>query len=140
MTDDGKPHPRLLSGGTPQIAKGYGEAPVRAWLDAAPGWKGDVCLRLDAVISATVPQVCKAVKWNSPLYGMAQGEWFLGLHCLTRYVKVAFFTGAGLVPPPPVASKQPEVRYLHVFEDGGLDEAQVADWVAQASRLPGVRM
>lgn len=132
--------PRLLSGGNPQIPKGYGEAPVQAWLAAVPGWKRGVCVGLDALITATLPQVCKAVKWNSPLYGMAQGEWFLGMHCMTRYVKVSFFRGTLLVPVPPGPSKQAEVRYLDIHEQPGFDAGQMADWIAQAARLPGARM
>jgi hypothetical protein len=132
--------PRLLSGGNPQIAKGFGEAPVRAWIAAAPGWKGVLSERLDALVTETVPGVRKAVKWNSPLYGVAEGEWFLSLHCFTRYVKVTFFRGTQLDPVPPGASKHPEVRYLDVREDDALDEARFTDWVRQASRLPGERM
>jgi hypothetical protein len=132
--------PRLLSGGNPQIAKGFGEAPVRAWIAAAPGWKGVLSERLDALVTETVPGVRKAVKWNSPLYGVAEGEWFLSLHCFTRYVKVTFFRGTQLDPVPPGASKHPEVRYLDVRQDDALDEARFTDWVRQASRLPGERM
>jgi hypothetical protein len=132
--------PRLLSGGNPQIAKGFGEAPVRAWIAAAPGWKGVLSERLDALVTETVPGVRKAVKWNSPLYGVAEGEWFLSLHCFTRYVKVTFFRGTQLDPVPPGASKHPEVRYLDVREDDALDEARFTDWVRQASGLPGERM
>jgi hypothetical protein len=136
--------PALLAGGNPQIAKGYGDAPVQAYIAAMPGWKRDVGRRLDALIVRTVPGVAKAVKWNSPFYGVA-GEreekgWFLSFHCFTKYVKVAFFRGASLRPAPPGASKQKEVRYLDIHEGDGLDEAQLAAWVKQASRLPGVRM
>ena len=134
---DGKPV--LLSGGNPQIAKGYGDAPVQAWIAAAPGWKGTLARRLDALIVATVPGVCKAVKWNSPLYGIEGDGWFLSLHCFARYVKVAFFRGSWLTPVPPGASKHPEVRYLDVREDQ-LDESRFTDWVRQASQLPGERM
>jgi hypothetical protein len=132
--------PRLLSGGNPQIAKVFGEAPVRAWIAAAPGWKGVLSERLDALVTETVPGVRKAVKWNSPLYGVAEGEWFLSLHCFTRYVKVTFFRGTQLDPVPPGASKHPEVRYLDVRQDDALDEARFTDWVRQASGLPGERM
>ena len=131
--------PALLSGGNPRIAKGYGDAPVQAYIAAVPGWKRDVCRRIDAVVSAEVPGVCKAVKWNSPFYGLERENWFLSLHCYAAYVKVAFFRGAALSPPPPEPSKQPEVRYLHVRESDDLGE-QFADWVRQAARLPGVRM
>lgn len=130
----------LLSGGNPQIAKGYGDAPVQAYIAAMPGWKSDLGRRLDALIERTVPGVSKAVKWNSPFYGVESGSWFLGFHCLTRYVKVAFFRGALLHPLPPGKSKQKEVRYLDIYEGGAFDEAQFADWVKQASQLPGERM
>jgi hypothetical protein len=132
--------PRLLSGGNPQIAKAYGDAPVQAYIAAMPGWKRDVGRRLDALIVRAVPGVRKAVKWNSPLYGVEDGVWFLGIHCFTKYIKVAFFRGASLRPVPPGESKQKEVRYLDIHEDDQLDEAQFAAWVKQASQLPGERM
>ncbi|MEX0655510.1 MAG: DUF1801 domain-containing protein [Phycisphaeraceae bacterium] len=134
--------PVLLSGGNPQVAKGYGDAPVQTYLAAMPGWKRDVGRRLDALIGRTVPDVRKAVKWNSPLYGVEDEDqgWFLSFHCFTKYVKVAFFRGASLRPVPPVESKHKEVRYLHIHEGDPLDEAQFADWVKQASQLPGERM
>ncbi|MFS8148198.1 histidine kinase [Rhizobium sp. R635] len=132
--------PTLLSGGNPQIPKGYGEAPVQAYIAAMPGWKSDIGRRLDALITRTVPEVSKAVKWNSPFYGMEGQGWFLGIHCFTKYIKVAFFKGASLHPLPPGASKQKEVRYLDIREDDPFDEAQIASWVEQASRLPGERM
>jgi hypothetical protein len=131
--------PKLLSGGNPQIAKGYGDAPVQAYIAAMPGWKREVGRRLDALITRTVPGVAKAVKWNSPFYGVEEGVWFLSFHCFAKYVKVAFFRGASLRPQPPGESKQKHVRYLDVYE-GELDEARVAEWVRQASRLEGVRM
>ena len=134
--------PVLLSGGNPQIAKEYGDAPVQAYIAAMPGWKRDVGRRLDALIARTVPGVRKAVKWNSPFYG-GEGEesgWFLSFHCFAKYVKVAFFRGAALRPLPPGESKQKEVRYLDIREGDEIDEAQVADWVRQAAALPGVRM
>jgi len=134
------PKPVLLSGGNPQIAKGYGDAPVQAYIAAMPGWKRDVGRRLDALIVATVPDVTRAVKWNSPLYGIEGQGWFLGLHCFTKYIKVAFFRGTSLRPVPPGASKQKEVRYFDIHEDVPLDEAQFAAWVKQASQLPGERM
>jgi hypothetical protein len=132
--------PVLLSGGNPQIAKAYGDAPVQAYIAAMPGWKSDVWRRLDALIARTVPNVYKAVKWNSPLYGIEDEGWFLGVHCFAKYIKVAFFRGASLRPVPPGASKQKDVRYLDIHEDDPLDEAQFAAWVKQASRLPGERM
>ena len=131
--------PKLLSGGNPQIAKGYGDAPLKAYLAAMPGWKRDVGRRIDAVVARAVPGVKKAVKWNSPFYGVEEGSWFLNFHCYEKYVKVAFFRGTSLRPNPPGKSKHKEVRYLDVREDD-LDEAQLADWVKQASKLPGERL
>jgi hypothetical protein len=132
--------PALLSGGNPQIAKAYGDAPVQAYIAAMPGWKSEVGRRLDAIIARTVPGVFKAVKWNSPLYGIEGEGWFLGVHCFTKYIKVAFFRGMSLRPLPPGESKQKEVRYLDIHEDDRIDEAQLAAWVKQASELPGERM
>src|SRR5947208_5415086 len=132
--------PTLLSGGNPQIAKADGDAPVQAYIAAMPGWKRDVGRRLDALIVRTVPDVRKAVKWNSPFYGIEGRGWFLNFHCFTKYVKVAFFRGASLRPVPPGESKDKEVRYLDIHEDDQLDEAQLADWMKQASLLPGERM
>lgn len=129
--------PTLLSGGNPQIPKGEGDAPVQAWIAAAPGWKSDAARRLDALILRTLPGVRKAVKWNSPFYGVEGQGWFLSLHCYTRYVKLAFFRGAALDPVPPVASKDPQVRYVHIHEDEGFDEALMENWVRQAAALPG---
>src|SRR6187431_2426373 len=129
--------PALLSGGNPQIAKAYGDAPVQAYIAAMPGWKGDVGRRLDEIIVRAVPEVYKAVKWNTPFYGIEGQGWFLGFHCITKYVKVAFFRGTSLRPVPPGTSKQKEVRYLDIYEDDPIDEAQFADWVKQASQLPG---
>jgi hypothetical protein len=132
--------PVLLSGGNPQIAKGYGDEPVTAYIEAMPGWKRDVGRRLNALIERAVPGVYKAVKWNTPFYGIEGEGWFLGFHCITKYIKVAFFRGTSLRPVPPGESKQEEVRYLHIHEDDQIDEAQFADWVMQASRLPGKRL
>lgn len=132
--------PALLSGGNPQIPKGYGDAPVQAYIAASPGWKREVGHRLDALITRTIPDVRKAVKWNSPLYGMEDHVWFLSFHCFAKYVKVAFFSGAALRPVPPGTSTQKNVRYLDIHEDQPLDEGQFVDWVKQASRLPGERM
>lgn len=133
--------PRLLAGGNPQIAKGYGDAPVEAYIAAMPGWKRDVGRRLDALVTRTVPGVRKAVKWNSPFYGAGDEDrgWFLSFHCFSKYIKVTFFRGTSLRPQPPGASKTEGVRYLDIHE-GQLDEAQLAAWVKQASLLPGVRM
>ena len=132
--------PTLLSGGNPQIAKGYGDAPVQAYIAAMPGWKRDIGRRLDALIVRTVPDVDKAVKWNSPFYGIEGKGGFLSFHCFTKYVKVAFFRGAALRPVPPGESRQKEARYLDIPEDDRLDEAQFAAWVEQASELPGEKM
>ena len=132
--------PKLLSGGNPQIAKADGDAPVQAYIAAMPGWKRDVGRRLDALIVRTVPNVRKAVRWNTPFYGIEGQGWFLGFHCITKYVKVAFFRGTSLRPLPPVESKQKDVRYFHIHEDDQIDEAQFAAWVKQASQLPGERM
>ena len=132
--------PKLLSGGNPQITKGYGDEPVQAYIAAVPGWKQAVCRRLDAVISKAVPDVLKAVKWNTPLYSVEEGRWFASFHCYDRYVKVAFVRGAKRDPVPPVASKVADTRYFHIHEDEALDEAAFADWAKQASRLPGEKM
>jgi hypothetical protein len=135
-----KAKPKLLSGGNPQIAKGYGDAPVKAYIAAMPGWKRDVGRRLDTLVARAVPGVNKAVKWNSPFYGVEDGIWFMSFHCFAKYVKVAFFRGASLEPAPPGASKQKHVRYLDIREDDDIDEAQLVDWIRQASKLPGERM
>lgn len=129
--------PKLLSGGNPKIAKADGDAPVQAYLAAMPGWKRDFGRRLDALITRTVPGVRKAVRWNTPFYGVEGRGWFLGVHCITKYVKVAFFRGTSLRPIPPVESKQKEVRYFHLHEGDPFDEALVAGWVRQAAELPG---
>ena len=132
--------PRLLSGGNPQIAKGYGDAPVQAYIAAMPGWKSAVGRQVDALIERTIPGVSKAVKWNSPFYGVGDQDWFLSLHCFTKYVKVAFFRGALLRPVPPGESRSQDTRYLDIHQDDVLDEAQFAAWVKQASELPGERL
>ncbi|MEW9835343.1 DUF1801 domain-containing protein [Mesorhizobium marinum] len=132
--------PVLLSGGNPQIAKGYGDEPVQAYIAAMPGWKSGVGKRLDAIIERSAPGVRKAVNWNSPLYGLDGRHWFLGIHVFARYIKVAFFRGAEMEPPPPVASKQKHVRYFHIHETDELNEKQFSDWVKQASKLPGEKM
>ena len=132
--------PVLLSGGNPQIAKGNGDAPVQAYIAAMPDWKSEVGRRLDALIVRTVPGVSKAVKWNSPFYGIEGEGWFLSFHCFTKYIKVTFFRGTSLRPVPPGESKHPEVRYLDIREGVQLDETQFAAWVKQASQLPGERL
>jgi len=129
--------PALLAGGNPQIARGDGDGPVQAYIAALPGWKRDVGRRLDALIVRTVPKVRKAVRWNSPFYGLEGEGWFLGIHCLTKYIKVGFFRGTSLRPVPPDESKQQDVRYLHIYADDLLDEKLVASWIRQASKLPG---
>src|SRR5262245_46384926 len=129
--------PALLTGGNPQIAKGQGDAPVQAYIAAMPGWKRDLGKRLDALVVRTVPGVHKAVKWNSPFYGIDGQGWFLNFHCFTKYIKVAFFRGASLRPVPPGASKHKDVRYIDIREGDALDEAQMAKWVKQAAALPG---
>ena len=127
----------LLSGGNPQIAKGDGDAPVQAYIAAMPGWKRDVGRRLDALIVRSVPHVRKAVKWNSPFYGIEGQGWFLSFHVFARYIKVAFFKGSSLHPLPPGESKQKQVRYLDIHEDDQLDEKQLASWLKQAAAIPG---
>ena len=129
--------PVLLAGGNPQIAKADGDAPVQAYIAAMPGWKRNVGRRLDALIARNVPKVRKAVKWNSPFYGLEGRGWFLSFHCFTRYVKVTFFRGSSLRPVPPGESKQEDVRYFDIHEDDALDEAQLATWIRQAAAQPG---
>ena len=126
-------------GRQPADREGYGDARVQAYIAAMPGWKREIGRRLDAIIVREVPDVKKAVKWNSPFYGVEEGVWFLSFHCFTRYVKVTFFRGASLSPVPAGASKHKEVRYLDIYE-GEFDEAQFAAWVKQASQLPGERL
>lgn len=133
--------PKLLSGGNPQIPKGEGDGPVQAYIAAMPDWKRAVGERLDTLIDRAVPGVRKAVKWNSPFYGVAGGEgWFLSYHCMTKYVKLAFFMGASLDPLPPGTSKQKDVRYLDIYEDDTTSDDQLISWIKQASELPGVKM
>lgn len=132
--------PKLLSGENPQIPKGYGDAPVQAYIAAVPGWKREVAARLDALITKAMPRVKKAVKWNSPFYGMSDNVYFVSFHCFKNYVKVAFFNGASLKPMPPGTSKQKNVRYLDIREDDVLDEAQFTAWIKQAAKWPGEKM
>lgn len=138
--DPGSAKPVLLSGGNPQIPKGYGDAPVQAYIAAMPGWKHDVGRHLDTLVNQTVPGVQKAVKWNSPFYGVDNQGWFLSYHCFTKYVKVTFFRGRSLNPVPPGESKYEDVRHLNIHEDDRFDEAQFVDWVRQASKLPGEKL
>ena len=132
--------PTLLAGGNPRIAKAEGDAPVQAYIAAMPGWKRDLGRRLDALIMRAVPGVLKAVKWNSPFYGVEGQGWFLGIHCFANYVKVGFFRGTSLRPVPPGESKSKDMRYIDIHKDDPLDEAQLAAWVKQASQLPGERI
>ncbi|NIC06564.1 DUF1801 domain-containing protein [Billgrantia bachuensis] len=132
--------PKLLSGGNPQIAKGDGDGPVQAYIAAMPEWKQDIGRRLDALIVRTVPEVQKAVRWNSPFYGIEGQGWFLTFHCFTKYIKVAFLNGASLEPLPPIASKDPNTRYLHIHQDEPIDEDQLTQWLRQAASLPGEPM
>jgi len=127
--------PALLSGGNPQVAKGDGDAPVQAYIAALSGWKRDVARRLDALVARTVPNVKKAVRWNSPFYGIEGRGWFLGIHVFTRYVKAGFFRGAALRPVPP-GGTGPDSRWIDIHEDD-LDETQLAAWIRQAAALPG---
>ncbi|MCR9123523.1 MAG: DUF1801 domain-containing protein [Phyllobacteriaceae bacterium] len=131
--------PRLLTGGNPQIAKDYGDAPVKAYIAAMPGWKSDVGRRIDALIEKAVPDVQKAVKWNQPMYGFGGNVWFVSFRCFTKYVKVTFFDGADLDPLPPVDSKHDKVRYFHIYEGDGFEDA-LTGWIEQASRLPGEKL
>jgi hypothetical protein len=129
--------PKLLSGGNPQIAKGEGNAPVQAYIAAIPNAKRESARRLDALIEHTVPDVRKAVKWNSPFYGVEGHGWFLSFHVFTKYIKVAFFRGASLRPVPPIDSKDPNTRYFHLQDGDELDEERLVNWIRQAAALPG---
>ncbi len=132
--------PRLLSGGNPQIPKGYGDGPVQDYIAAMPGWKRSVGERLDGIIVGAVPDAQKAVKWNQPFYGLEGEGWFVAYRCFTKYIKVTFFRGSSLDPVPPESSKVPEVRYFHIHEDDDLDAEQFTSWVEQASLLPGEKL
>ncbi len=136
-TRDATAKPKLLSGGNPQIPKGDGDAPVQAYIAAMPDWKRAVGRTLDELIVRALPEVRKAIRWNSPFYGIAGQGWFLNVHCFTKYVKVTFLNAASLQPPPPVESKQADVRSVHIHESDGLDEALLESWVLQAAELPG---
>jgi len=128
---------RLLSGGNPQIAKGDGDGPVQEFIAAMPGWKSDLGRRLDTLIVSNAPNVHKAVRWNSPFYGVEGQGWIMSFHVLTRYVKLNFFGGASLRPVPPGAGKDKNARWIDIYEKDELDEAQIADWVKQAAAIPG---
>lgn len=127
----------LLSGGNPQIAKADGDAPVQAYIAAMPGWKHDVGQRLDSLVERLVPGVRKAVRWNTPFYGVDGKGWFLAFHCITKYVKVTFFRGTSLTPVPPVGSKTADTRYVHIHEGDAVDEQLLTAWIRQAAELPG---
>jgi hypothetical protein len=130
----------LLSGGNPQIAKAEGDAPVQAWIAAAPGWKRGVGERIDGLVVKVLPGVRKAVKWNSPFYGADPDGWFLSLHCYDRFVRLAFFRGALMEPQPPGPSKVGDVRYLDIREDDATTDKQITAWIRQAIKLPSVKM
>jgi hypothetical protein len=130
----------LLSGGNPQVPLGYGQEPVDYFIEACPGWKSGLARQLDDLITQAVPGVQKAVKWNTPMYGVEPDRYFAGFHCLNRYIKVSFHQGSRLEPLPPGTSKQAAVRYLDIYEDDVLDEGQFIDWMQQASRLGGEKM
>ena len=134
---DGESKPKLLSGGNPQIPKGDGNGPVQAYIAAMPGWKHDVGARIDELVERTLPDVKKAVRWNTPFYGVEGQGWFLSYHCFDGYVKVAWHNGVALDPVPPVNSKHPQVRYFHIGEVDDIDESQLTSWIEQASALPG---
>ena len=137
VTKSNHAKPKLLSGGNPQIPKGDGDEPVQAYIEAMPGWKRDVGRHLDALIVQTVPDVRKAVSWNSPFYGIEGQGWFLSYHCFTKHVKVTFFRGTSLSPVPPEPSKHEEVRYFHIYEDDDVDDPLLSSWIRQAAELPG---
>jgi hypothetical protein len=140
MSDRKKPAPKLLSGGNPQIPKGDGDGPVQDYIAAMPGWKRDLGAQLDDLIVRAVPKVHKGVKWNQPFYGFEGQGWFLSFRCFTKYVQLAFYKGTSLDPEPPKASAHPEVRYLDIYEDDGLDTKQLRSWIKQASKLPLEKM
>lgn len=129
--------PTLLTGGNPQISKAEGDAPVQAYILAMPGWKSGVGRRIDELITINVPNVCKAVKWNSPFYGKEGQGWFINYHVFTKYIKIAFFRGSSLRPIPPGESKDKNVRYLDIYEGDTLNETQLVTWIQQAAALPG---
>ncbi len=137
MAADDQPEVKLLSGGNPQIPKGDGDEPVQAYLAAMPGWKGAIGRRLDDLVTDELPDVRKAVRWNSPFYGIEGQGWFLSYHCFTKYVKVTWLNGGRLEPPPPETSTYDTVRYLHLAEHDEIDEPQLRDWIRQAAALPG---
>ena len=138
VTKGASAEPVLLSGGNPQIAKADGDAPVQPYIAAMPGWKSDVGRRLDDLIVRSVPNVRKAVRWNSPFYGIKGEGWFLSYRVFTPYVKVTFFQGRALCPVPPGSGKDQDSRWIDIYE-GELDEEQLATWIRQAAAIPGWR-
>ncbi|MBB1256214.1 DUF1801 domain-containing protein [Streptomyces alkaliterrae] len=137
MGEEPSEKPRLLSGGNPQIPKGDGDEPVQAYIAAMPGWKQELGRHLDTLITGAVPHVRKAVRWNSPFYGVEGNGWFLSFHCFAKYVKITWLNGSSLDPLPPDDSKHKHVRYLNLHEDDTPDEALLTDWIRQAAALPG---
>ena len=135
-----KSTPKLLSGGNPQVAKAEGDAPVQTYIAAMPGWKSDVGRGLDRLVEDAVPHVRKAVRWNSPFYGVGGRGWFLSIHCFTKYIKVTFLNGSSLTPVPPIESKVAETRYFHIYESEPLDDKQLKRWFKQAAKLPGEKL
>lgn len=132
--------PKLLSGGNPQIPKGEGDGPVQDYIAAMPGWKRRVGEQLDELIVSVVPDAHKAVKWNTPFYGIEGEGWFVAFHCFNKYIKVTFFSGTSLDPVPPEGSKVPGTRYFHIYENDDLEDSPFASWVEQASKLPGEKL
>jgi hypothetical protein len=143
MADDGVMEGagvKLLAGGNPQIAKGDGDAPVQAYIAAMPGWKREIGEKVDALVEQVVPWVAKAVKWNTPLYGIAGQGWFVAMHCFNRYVKLTFFRGTSLDPVPPEPSRTAQARYFHIHENDEWNEEKLRSWIRQASQLPGGKL
>ena len=132
-----KKKPKLLSGGNPQIPKGDGDGPVQDYIAAMPGWKQEVGRTLDALAQAALPKLNKAVKWNTPFYGVDGSGWIMGFHCVTKYVKVTFFNGEALDPKPPETSSMPKVRYFHIYEGDEIDAKQFKKWLRQAAKVEG---
>lgn len=127
----------LLSGGNPQIAKGDGDEPLQAYLEAMPEWKGEIGRHIDDLVREVVPQALRAVRWNSPFYGIEGNGWFLSLHCFTKYVKITWLNGSELDPNPPGTSKQQRVRYLDIRQHDEIDDDQIRQWLRQAVTIPG---
>ncbi len=138
MTNNGRANEvKLLSGGNPQIPKGDGDGPVQAYIAAMPDWKGEIGRHLDDLVNEVVPHARKAVRWNSPFYGVEDNGWFLSYHCFTKYVKVTWLNGSHLEPPPPLSSKHEHVRYLNITARTDMNDDQLRDWIRQAADAPG---